>query len=258
MWVTVFTNATLVQPGHCRLFHDFPPRAVEVTLYGATADTYERVTRVPGSFEKCMRGIHRLLDHGVRVCLKTMLLRSNVEELPAIEAVARRLGTSFRLDPNVLPQQDGDEQPLRERVAPSSAVALELADNERISLWKAHYLRAKRDLLPGTIYRCEAGLTGFHLDPDGKMRPCVIASKISSNALDEGFLKAWRNISEAFDGVRSVSEAFCGGCANRFLCSCCPGILGVEMDARSSPEFMCEIAGERVRAIEAVMEREEL
>ena len=33
--------------------------AVEITLYGMTAETYDRVTRVPGSFARCLEGIDR-------------------------------------------------------------------------------------------------------------------------------------------------------------------------------------------------------
>jgi MoaA/NifB/PqqE/SkfB family radical SAM enzyme len=260
IWVTVFTNATLVRSVHCRLFRELPPQAVEVTLYGATANTYERVTGVPGSYEKCMRGIHQLLDHGIRVGLKTMVLRTNAEEIPVMEAVARQLGTSFRIDSNVFSQLDGGLQPLTERVEPARAVALELADEARFSLVRGHYLRSRSSLVPTTIYRCEAGLMSFHLDPDGKMRPCVITPKVFSWPLDEGFLNAWKVISQGFAGMRTASEEYCGGCGVGFLCSCCPGILGLEMDTMAAPTFMCEIAARRVQAIEQALEleREEL
>ena len=45
-----------------RLFS--PPERVEISLYGMTKGTYERVTRVPGSFEKCLAGIRRLVERG--------------------------------------------------------------------------------------------------------------------------------------------------------------------------------------------------
>ena len=82
--VSLFTNATLVTAEHVRLFKKFPPRDIEVTVYGVTADTYERVTRVPGSFEAFLRGLDRLLSGGINVRLKAMAMRSNKHELPAI------------------------------------------------------------------------------------------------------------------------------------------------------------------------------
>ena len=64
--VTVFTNGTPVTDRIIELFRELPPRVVEVTLYGATAGTYERITGVPGSFERCLAGVRRLHDGGVR------------------------------------------------------------------------------------------------------------------------------------------------------------------------------------------------
>ena len=45
-----------------------------MSLYGMTKETYERVTRVPGSFEKCLAGIRRLHARGLPLKLKTMAL----------------------------------------------------------------------------------------------------------------------------------------------------------------------------------------
>ncbi len=47
--VSVFTNACLVTEEHVSLFQRYPPRDIEITVYGATQETYERVTRKPGS-----------------------------------------------------------------------------------------------------------------------------------------------------------------------------------------------------------------
>jgi MoaA/NifB/PqqE/SkfB family radical SAM enzyme len=49
--VSVFTNACLVTEEHVALFKKYPPRdAIEVSVYGTTRETYERVTRRPGSY----------------------------------------------------------------------------------------------------------------------------------------------------------------------------------------------------------------
>jgi MoaA/NifB/PqqE/SkfB family radical SAM enzyme len=58
--VSVFTNATLITPKLIRLFKRYPPRDLEITIYGVTRKTYERITRTPGSFEAFRRGINLL------------------------------------------------------------------------------------------------------------------------------------------------------------------------------------------------------
>jgi MoaA/NifB/PqqE/SkfB family radical SAM enzyme len=54
--VTIFTNGTLVTERIADLFAEHRPEKIEISLYGMTRETYDRVTRVPGSFDKCMDG----------------------------------------------------------------------------------------------------------------------------------------------------------------------------------------------------------
>jgi len=49
--ISIFTNATALKASHIELFQRYPPRDIEVSVYGVTKKTYERVSRVKGSFE---------------------------------------------------------------------------------------------------------------------------------------------------------------------------------------------------------------
>ena len=40
--LSVFTNATLINEEHIRLFKRYPPRDIEVSVYGVAQETYER------------------------------------------------------------------------------------------------------------------------------------------------------------------------------------------------------------------------
>ena len=83
--VSVFTNATLIRPSHIALFKKYPPRDLEVTIYGSSKEVYERVTRRPGSFNAFERGLSALLEAGIRVRLKGIALRSRLLPLAGRE-----------------------------------------------------------------------------------------------------------------------------------------------------------------------------
>ena len=87
--ITVFTNATLIKEDHIELFKKYPPRDIEVTVYGITRETYEAVTRQPGSFQAFTHGLNLLLQNIIKVRLKAMALRSNFKELPQIAQFCR-------------------------------------------------------------------------------------------------------------------------------------------------------------------------
>ncbi|MBP1770577.1 MAG: Radical domain protein, partial [Candidatus Aminicenantes bacterium] len=67
--VSLATNATLVTDDDVRFLRKFPPQDIEVTVFGLTRETYERVTRRSGSFAAFKSGLDRLLAGGITVRL---------------------------------------------------------------------------------------------------------------------------------------------------------------------------------------------
>jgi len=72
--VSLFTNGVLLTPEVADRLVEWRPFSIEITLYGRTEETYERITGIPGSFERCMRGIRLLLARGLPLELKTMAM----------------------------------------------------------------------------------------------------------------------------------------------------------------------------------------
>ena len=60
--VTVLTNATLITPERADRLKAIRPHSIEISIYGATRETYERVTRIPGSFQHFLTGVQLLRE----------------------------------------------------------------------------------------------------------------------------------------------------------------------------------------------------
>ncbi|MEL6545907.1 MAG: radical SAM protein, partial [Myxococcota bacterium] len=130
--VTVFCDGVLVTEKVQKLFAEYRPWGVEVSIYGATEATYEAVTQVKGSFKKCLRGIERLLSVGLTVRLKTVLMTANEHELPDMREIAARYGVGFRFDSAIFPcLPDSSKEPLQLRVEPEVAVEHEMFSEQR-------------------------------------------------------------------------------------------------------------------------------
>jgi radical SAM protein with 4Fe4S-binding SPASM domain len=251
MIVTVFTNATLVTAEHLSVFKEFPPHLVEVSLYGATSGTYEAVTGVPGSFARCLDGIHRLNDCGIRIGLKTMVLRTNVDEVPGIEEIAVHLGVSFRLDPLVCPSLSGGRTPLGERVDPERAVALELADKERLRRLGEFFAKMRHRPAPETLYHCGAGVTAFHIDPGGVLRPCLMATDKGEDAVTSSFARAWEAAGASVSNLRADPNNPCQACEKRAICGYCAGLFALENEpGQTGSAYVCQLGNLRFRYLE--------
>ena len=96
--VTVMTNGTLLTPEIADLFVELRPRAIEITMYGATEETYERVTQAPGSFARFRRALDLLRERSLPLMLKSVLLTLNRHELAMMRALAREFTATFRYD----------------------------------------------------------------------------------------------------------------------------------------------------------------
>ncbi|MDA0323804.1 MAG: radical SAM protein [Verrucomicrobia bacterium] len=257
--VTVFCDAILVTDKILELFKAYPPRMVEVSIYGATAPTYERVTRVPGSFPKALEGIRALIDHGIRVRLKTVLMELNKHEIHEMEGIAVHLGVPFRFDSAIfpcLPQgseeagTENDHAPLDLRVSPQEVVDIELASPERRRHWREAY--GKASALPETdrLYSCGAGQTSFYVDPYANVSPCLMTSMHRHSLEGTTFRERWDNDLVKIREKKRSPDAKCAVGGMRGLCTACPGANYLETgDENHESEYSRQIAELRYNAI---------
>lgn len=236
--VSVFTNACLVSPAHVELFRTYPPRDIEVSVYGATKETYETVTRRAGSYDAFRRGLGLLLDGSIKVRLKGVAMRSTLHELDSIAAFCRqRTSDYYRFDPLLRLRFDGDvcrnEEIIAERLTPEEIVSVEHADDERLRA-----LQSGRD--DGTLidpayeqqasdrlFRCKAGVSSFAVGYDGTFRLCApLWHPDTTYDLRRGTLgDAWDRWVPQVRDYRSSDTAYaskCAACSIVNLCLTCP------------------------------------
>ena len=262
--LSVFTNAVLVNEKHIQLFKKYPPRDMEVSVYGVTKETYEKVTRIPGSFDAFMRGLDLLMDNGVRVRFKAMALRSNIHEMPEIARFCRdKTKDYFRFDPFLHLRFDGD--PARnddirsERLSPEEIVALEQSDPERSqSLEKG----CDKLIVPefshihcNHLFHCGAGNGSFNVSYDGRFRLCSsLWHPDCVYDLRKGSLtEAWREFVPRVRDMRSNRKDFletCRVCPIINLCLWCPAHAYLETGGLDgSADWFCRVAHERAEAL---------
>jgi radical SAM protein with 4Fe4S-binding SPASM domain len=264
--LSVFTNATLIDEGHIRLFRAYPPRDIEVTVYGVTESTYERVSGRPGSFAAFSRGFDRLLRSGVKIRLKAMAMRSNLHEMPAIrEFCERHTKDYFRYDPMLHGRFDGDERRnamiRAERLSPEEIVALERADAKRFkSLEKNCNLLITPALSHvgcDHLFHCGAGHGNFSVGYDGTFRLCssLWAPGTTADLRTMSLREAWETVVPRVRDLRSRDKEFldsCRKCPIINLCLWCPAHSHLEtgkMDVRVP--YFCAVAHARRDSIQA-------
>lgn len=265
--VSLFTNATMVEPEHARLLATYPPRSLEATVYGATAAVFDGITRRAGSHRAFLRGLDLLQGAGLKVGLKAVIMRSNIREFAEIARFCReRSAGRWRFDPVLHLRYDRDERrnaDIRgERLEPGEIVALEKADPDR---FESMTKRCDALIQPGFagrtcahLFHCRAGLNNFTLGPDGTFRlcsalnhpDCVLDLRVAP--LEE----AVRRFVPRVRGLESRRPEFYDGCrvcpiVN--LCLNCPAHADLETGALDGvSDYFCRVARARREALEKV------
>ncbi len=249
--VTVFTNGTLITDEILELFANFPPQAVEISIYGATAATHERITGVKGSYRQCLNGIQKLLNYRISVKLKTILMTLNSHEFYDMENMARELGIPFRFDSAIFPcLSDGDKAPLELRVSPEEAIEKEMSDYSRVRQWQEYYEKRKNLPVPDTLYNCGAGLTNFHIDSYGAVSPCLMTTRYRYDLLGSSFSARWQEDIARIRERKPRAGYVCNYCKMRMACAACPAFFDLETGAEDvKSDYLCVSARLRYKAI---------
>lgn len=245
--LSLFTNGILLNRRIVDHLAEYRPFNIEISLYGATQETYERVTGIPGSFKRCMQGIEMLMKAGLPLKLKSAIMTLNQHELPPMRQIAKDFGLKFYFDPIITAAIDGDLRPLEYRLPVESVINLEQEDEDRASAWQELYAteydlgeRSRR------VFICSAAVSGFHLDPYGVMSPCITARHPRYDLRQGSFREAWESFFPKMMSQEFTSESPCIGCQLRGNCNQCPGIAVLEMGDMEKPvPFLCEMAHAR-------------
>ncbi len=262
--LNVFTNATLIRDNHIRLFEKYPPRDIEITIYGAVKKTYDRVTRRPGSFDSFKRGIDMLSKAGIPFRFKAMAMCSTFGEKEQIKAFGRQYTKDyFRFDGRLYLRFDRDPKRnaeiMEERLTPEQYGTLEKTDRA-----EHNAMRGNRDKLflndipngdPTALFSCGAGAGSFNVGYDGKIRLCsrlwhrdCVYDWRSGSVID--FLS---NHVEKVRAMRSKRRQFldkCRKCRLINLCMWCPAGSDLETGELDLPvDYFCDMAEAKEKMI---------
>jgi radical SAM protein with 4Fe4S-binding SPASM domain len=254
--ITLFTNGTLITPAVADLLAEWRPFAIEITLYGATKETYEQLTQIPGSYDRCMRGIRLLLDRKLPLKLKTVPTTVNRHEVYEMKRMAEEdFGVEFKFDPMLNPRTDCSASPLGVRLSPEEVVALDFHDPQR----RAEYQRlADHDLSQPAgnhqdgdhVYFCGGGVSACAVDPSGKMSICVISHQEMYDWRSGSFQEGWDTFLWQKRTKKKTRETRCNNCRIQSLCGMCPANGELEMGDPESPvDFLCQVAHMRAYAL---------
>jgi len=221
----ILTNGTLLGPERIEMLAEHKDRVVlQMDLDGCTAELHEGLRGLPGSFKRALEGLHNLGSLAVPVRVAMTVYPGNLHSVRdtcrlAMDAGARWFACNPIID---VGRATRDLLLSGEQMGELLAVIEDLAREmpERI-VTSAEIERAT------TAHRgnCGAGSRSLVVEPDGKLRACVLVRTPESNFGDVSAEDFDNVIQKAplrhFSGMPTPSRAECGDCEFLPLCEGC-------------------------------------
>lgn len=110
-FIEIFTNATLIDNSALALFkaHNIN---IATTIYADNAETHDKVTNHPGSFEKTMASVKKILKKKIPLRIASIIMRANEHEVNNIMRLCQQLGVEVTPPDVVRPTGRGDDKDL--------------------------------------------------------------------------------------------------------------------------------------------------
>lgn len=258
--LTINTNATLIDENWADFFARSKPRRINITLYGASNATYERLCGCSDGCDRVVRAVKLLRQRGVDVKLSTTITPANVEDLSAMLALAQTLEVSLHAETYVMPAARERSQPFEQqnRLLPEEAAAARIEGlrggmgEDMFRQYRTQTLRLIDSFEPRQpepcAVSCHGGKCSFTVNWQGMLRACVVTSEPEASAFELGFREAWQRVSRAFTEGRFCAD--CSTCRLRPVCRVCAAAPALETgDPMARPEYLCRYAAESERLL---------
>ena len=266
--ISINTNGSLIDEAAVERLKKMCPTRINVTLYGASDETYESLCGVKGMFTKVDKAISMLKEAGIPMRLNCSLTPHNVHDLEKIVRYAEEKDLLLSATTYMFP-------PIRRD-------ALRIGENERFTPEEAAYYNMKRyrlqygeeayweyverqaavlqpptgleescmDSRDGHI-TCRAGNASFWITWDGYMTPCGMIGEPKVDMHHFSGEDAWRTLSYL---CREIAlSSVCRDCRNRKICHVCAATAMTETgDFSGIPKYLCE----NMRAVKELAEKE--
>ena len=242
--VTLKSNGLLMTAERVEFLKKHPVEGVQITLYGADNETYEKVTGVRG-FDAALAGIKRVKAAGIPLEVNITPTKPAMPDMEKLLTLVDSLDVRVGISSGLYPAREEAERHVQD---------LQPTPDDYVAIYKIQARLKNQKLVPMDPHElpppgggghepvlglpCGGGRSGFAVHWNGRIHPCLSLDAISADALNAPFIEGWKTVHRAVESYPFPGE--CTGCVYRNICTPC--VLSHEWgDNPGHPNrFFCE------------------
>lgn len=245
------TNGTLIDEKRAAWFRRYPPTKINISLYGACDETYEKLTGMRDGFTRVTRAVELLRSVGLNVYLNAVLVPENVQELPQMHRWSAEHGLVLHTTGYIFPARGragcaAETHRLSPQLAAEAscfdkAVTLgrdKFRHSAASTAWMLDRMEEAKDWEPATL-ECRAGNCSFAVTWDGQLQPCVLFDAIRVDLTRTTFAAGWQELVRRVAAIPVPEQ--CAGCRKKEICPVCKAAVYQETATHDQPpQYLCD------------------
>lgn len=261
--LSINTNGTMIDHGTIDWLIKAAPSRVNITLYGASPETYGRICGHPDGYERAKNAILMLKEAGIPIVINASMIPENACDLEKIMEFGEKIGVNTRVATYMFPPARRTPEKSDSRFTPSMATEVFfrkcrcMYENGKYE----SYLKEQLDNLKTAddtedswghskeYMHCRAGRSSFWVSWDGIMTACgMLPFPIEEYPFERPFRDCWLELTDKVRTTPVLAE--CAGCEKKKICNPCVAMLYAETgDVNCRAPYLCEMADNIINGI---------
>ena len=256
--LSINSNGTMIDRDTVEWLKTAAPSRINVTLYGASPETYARICGNADGYARATAAIRMLKEAGIPVVINASMIPENACDLEDIIAFGKGLELNTRMATYMFPPIRREAEQSDSRFPPETSAEMFLrkqrclmddaqyADMLRDSVQKVQQIQAQQqedDWGSESEYmRCRAGRSSFWISWEGKMTACgMLPFPLETDPFAAPFHDCWMRLTDAVRTTPVLHE--CVNCEKKELCRPCVAMLYAEIgDVNHKAPYLCRLA----------------
>lgn len=264
--ISINSNGTMIDEDVIEWLKHYPPMRINMTLYGASDETYERLCNNPKGFTQVTKALSLLKENNIQVKLNCSVTPYNKDDLKQMMDFAEEHDLVIQATAYMFPPLRKDETKIgqNDRFNAEDAAIYgayisaysngfdrfkEYINSGQLALYDAD---DDCGVVEGDHMRCRAGITSFWMTWEGKMLPCGMIPDEGKDPWEVGFDEAWENAKNIVNEITLPVK--CAGCGKKDECRACAAMVYTETGTYDKvPQYRCEMTKNYPEACKKVL-----
>ena len=264
--ISINSNGTMIDEDVIEWLKHYPPMRINMTLYGASNETYGRLCNNPKGFTQVTKAISLLKENNIQVKLNCSVTPYNKDDLKQMMDFADEHDLVIQATSYMFPPLRKDETKIgqNDRFNAEDAALYgayisaysngfdrfkDYIESGQLALYDAD---DDCGVVEGDHMRCRAGITSFWMTWEGKMLPCGMIPDKGKDPWEVGFDEAWENAKNIVSEIKLPVK--CAGCGKKDECRACAAMVYTETGTYDKvPQYRCEMTKNYPEACKKVL-----